>query len=122
MLLVSKGYRRRSLSFLIDNSNKYSDFHEDGADRLVYEATEFFNDGKFTRDVVDILIQATADALQLEVNIYRRSPAGNIQCQVIEAECPVIEISLQFVTCETGTNPSYTGANHYNSVTKIDQQ
>ena len=27
---------------------------------------------------------------------------------------------MQFVTCETRTNPSYTGANHYNSVTKID--
>ena len=115
-----KRLQEKITQFLIDNSNKYSDFHEDGADRLVYEATEFFNDGKFTRDVVDILIQATADALQLKVNIYRRSPAGNIQCQVIEADCPVIEISLQFVTCETRTNPSYTGANHYNSVTKID--
>ena len=31
-----------------------------------------------------------------------------------------MEISLQFVTCEITTNPSYTGANHYNSVTKID--
>ena len=112
-----KRSQEKITQFLIDNSNKYSDFHEDGADRLVYE---FFNDGKFTRDVVDILIQATADALQLKVNIDRRSPAGNIQCQVIEADCPVMEISLQFVTCQTRTNHSYTGANHYNSVTKID--
>ena len=104
---------------LIENSEKYVNFHGCSADKLVFEATEFFNDGKFTRDVVDILVQATADALKLKMEIYRRSPAGNIQCQIVESECPTMQISLQFVTSST-RNLSYTGANHYNSVTKVD--
>ena len=104
---------------LIDNSEKYVDFHGGSADKLVFEATEFFNDGKFTRDVVDILVQATADALKLKMDIYRRSPAGNIQCQVVESELPTMQISLQFVTSST-RNLSYTGANHYNCISKVD--
>ena len=51
------------------------------ADRLVYEATQVFNDGNFNRDVVDHVVQATAYALNLKLNIYR-SPAGNIQLLV----------------------------------------
>ena len=104
---------------LIEYSEKYVNFHGCSADKLVFEATEFFNDGKFTRDVVDILVQATADALKLKMEIYRRSPAGNIQCQIVESECPTMQICLQFVTSST-RNMSYTGANHYNSVTKVD--
>ena len=104
---------------MIENSEKYVNFHGCSADKLVFEATEFFNDRKFTRDVVDILVQATADALKLKMEIYRRSPAGNIQCQIVESECSTMQISLQFVTSST-RNLSYTGANHYNSVTKVD--
>ena len=33
----------------------------------------------FTADIVDIIVQATGDALDICIKILRRSPAGNIQ-------------------------------------------
>ena len=64
---------------LIQNFEKYTDWHGGNADQLVYEATEFFNDRNFTADIVDIIVQATGDALDICIKILRRSPAGNIQ-------------------------------------------
>ena len=104
---------------LIQNHNRYIQYHEDSADRLVYEATNFFNDAAFTLDVVDVLIKATADALNIRLKIYRRSPAGNIQCQIIESDNPTMDVMLEFCSPQ-GVPATYTGANHYNSVTKID--
>ena len=104
---------------LIHNYQKYIQYHEDSADRLVYEATNFFNDSRrFTTDVVDVLIKATADTLILEIKIYR-SPAGNIQCEIVQAENPTKQIMLEFSTPE-GVPATFTGANHYNSVTRIN--
>ena len=53
------------------------------------------------------------------MDVYKRSPAGNIQWQVVESELPTMQISLQFVTSTT-RNLSYTCANHYNCVSKVD--
>ena len=50
---------------LIQNFEKYTDWHGGNADQLVYEATEFFNDRNFTADIVDIIVQATGDALDI---------------------------------------------------------
>ena len=86
----------------------------------MYEATEFFNDRNFTTDVVDILVHATADALQLRMKIFTRSPAGNIQCEIIQAENPLMDIMLEFVTAGPGISATYIGANHYNAVTFVN--
>ena len=63
---------------LIENCRNYTDWHGGNADQLVYEATEFFNDRNFPADVVDIIVQATGDALDICIKILRKSPAGNI--------------------------------------------
>ena len=60
---------------LIDNFNKYTEWHGGNADQLVYEATEFFNDRYFTADIVDIIVQATRDALDICMTIFRQSPS-----------------------------------------------
>ena len=41
---------------LIENFNKYMEWHGGNADQLVYEATEFFNDRNFTADILDIIV------------------------------------------------------------------
>ena len=66
-------------NYLIENSDKYTEWHGQSADKLVYESTEFFNDRNFNQDVVDIIVQATGDALKVKLKVFRRSPAGNIQ-------------------------------------------
>ena len=65
-------------------------------------------------------LYTTADALQLKVKIFRRSPAGNIQCEINQAENPLMEVMLEFVTAGLGISPTYTGANHYNAVTVVN--
>ena len=112
--------KEKITEYLIHNYQKYIQYHEDSVDRLVYEATNFFNDSRrFTTDVVDVLIKATADTLNLKIKIYRSSPAGNIQCETVQAENPTREIMLEFSTSE-GVSATFTGANHYNSVTRLN--
>ena len=75
----------------------------------MYEGTQFFNDGNFNRDVVDLTVQATADALNLKLNIHMKSQGGNIQLLVQESVQPKMTVHLKF---STASKPSYTGANH----------
>ena len=63
---------------LIEKFDDYTAYHGGNPDQLVFEATEFFNNRNFTADVVDVIICATANALEICMKIYRRSPAGNI--------------------------------------------
>ena len=103
---------------LIANFIKYTEWHGSSADQLVYEATEFFNDRNFTADIVDIIVQATGDALDICMKIFRRSPAGNIQ--VVETGNRdsrwIIHLKLSG-TGGTAINPDYTGDNHYDALT-----
>ena len=103
---------------LIENFNKYTEWHGGNADQLVYEATEFFNDRNFTADIVDIIVKATGDALDICMKIFRRSPAGNIQVvQSGNKDSPqIIHLKLSG-TGGTASNPNYTGDNHYDALT-----
>ena len=106
------------IQHLIDNFNKYTEWHGGNADQLVYEATEFFNDQNFTADIVDIIVQATGDALDICMKILRRSPAGNIQ--IVETgnkdSQRIIHLKLSG-TGGTAGNCHYTGDNHYDALT-----
>ena len=74
-----KGFQQIITQHLVEHCEKYPQWHGD-ADKLVFDATEFFNDRKkFNTDIVDVLVLATADALGLLIKIYRESPAGNIR-------------------------------------------
>ena len=104
---------------LIAHFDDYTEWHGGNADHLVYEATSFLSDRKkFNTDVVDVVVQATADAFDLLIKIYRKSPAGNIQ--VVESgntsSMRVIHLKLSG-SGGTPMNPKYTGDNHYDSLT-----
>ena len=103
---------------LIENFNKYMEWHGGNADQLVYEATEFFNDRNFTADIVDIIVQATGDALDICMKKFQRSPAGNIQ--VVQSGNKYSPRIIHLKLSETGgtaINPNYTGDNHYDALT-----
>ena len=72
----------------------------------------------FTADIVDIIVQATGDALDICMKILWRSPAGNIQVvQSGNKDSPwIIHLKLSG-TGGTVMNPDYTGDNHYDALT-----
>ena len=98
---------------LIENFKNYTDWHGGNADQLVYEATEFFNDQNFTADIVDIIVQATGDALDICIKIFRVSPAGSIQVTETgnTSSQRVIHLKLSG-SGGTGVIHDYTGDNH----------
>ena len=52
-----KGFQQIITQHLVENCDKYTQWHGD-ADKLVFDATEFFNDRKkFNTDIVDVLVQ-----------------------------------------------------------------
>ena len=105
--------------YLIGHFDEYKDWHGGNADQLVYEATDFFfNKRSFNSDVVDVIVQATADAFGLLIKIYRKSPAGNIQLTESgnTASTRIIHLKLSG-TGGTANNPTYTGDNHYDALT-----
>ena len=77
----------------------------------------FFENKKFDTDIVDLIIQTTGDALGVKVNIYTKSPAGNIR----KIEMGVVdsrkEVNLMFISADYNpNNPTYAGANHYEPI------
>ena len=65
------------VTHLCQNHRKYSAFHQISctkyaADQLISNALDFFRNGQFLTDVVDLLMQITVDALNLELFIYQK--------------------------------------------------
>ena len=112
-----KGFQQIITQHLVENCDKYTQWHGD-ADKLVFDVTEFFNDRKkFNTDIVDVLVLATADALGLLIKIYRESPAGNIRLTETGEKAAKCIIHLQLTgTGGTASNPTYTGDQHYNAL------
>ena len=105
------------IQHLIDNFDKYTEWHGGNVEPLVYEATEFFNDQNFTTDIVDIIVQAIRDALDICMKILQRSPAGNIQIVEMENKDSQRIIHLKLSgTGSTAGNHDYTGDNHYDAL------
>ena len=111
--------QKEIIDFLIANPMKYIDAHGGCPDTVVKDAKDFFRSKQFDSDIVDVIIQATGDALGLKINIYRRSPAGSIR----KIEMGVLdsrkEVNLKFSSAEYNpNNPTYVGANHYDPITR----
>ena len=101
--------------YLIDNYEKFQHAHVGGADRLVLDATDFFNDGNFNRDCVDIIVEATGQALGYKVVIFMKSPAGNIEKYVTGDLNASDTVFLKF----TSSGGKHTVGNHYDSISHI---
>ena len=103
--------KEKVVDHLKDNINRYYSFCPGvTVDMMVYQALEFFQNRDFTRDIVDILVLVTADALNLTLNIHRRSPAGFIQIKPVHGSNACMAIDLLFHTAGPETPNTYTGA------------
>ena len=106
------------VTHLCQNHRKHSSFHqtsctEYAADQLISDALDFFRNGQFLADVVDLLMQITVDALNLELFIYQRN--GDLT-QVLHFKHPE---SDRIVRVKFTHDNLYPGGNHYDAVVCI---
>ena len=106
------------VTHLCQNHRKYSAFHqtsctEYAANQLISDALDFFRNGQFLADVVDLLMQITVDALNLELFIYQRN--GDLT-QVLHFKH--LE-SDRIVRVKFTHDNLYPGGNHYDAVVCI---
>ena len=79
---------QKMMKYVCDNYEKYERYHTQGkedleptvADTLTADIIDFFSSRNFNTNVVDLLMQNTADALGLELFIYQENGA---QIQII---------------------------------------
>ena len=80
--------RQPILDYLLHNYEKYVDFFSCQfnpwqlpvlmSDALLSQLVQFFNDGSFNRNVVDLLVQIASDALNVNIFIFQNNN-GEIQ-------------------------------------------
>ena len=110
--------QERIIQHLLRRPDLYERFPVGSPEDLATEAANFFEDINFNRDLVDIMVLAVADALNLRIKIIRESPYGHIQVLIIEGQNPQFLIHLMFWSHVPPNNPNYVGANHYDAITK----
>ena len=110
--------QERTIQHLLRRPDLYEGFPGGSPEDLATEAANFFEDKNFNRDLVDILVLAVADALNLRIKIIRESPCGCIQVLIMEGQNPKFLIHLMFWSHVPPNNPNYVGANHYDAITK----
>ena len=106
------------MTHLCQNHRKYSAFHqtsctEYAADQLILDALDFFRNGQFLADVVNLLMQITVDALNLELFIYQKN--GDLT-QVLHFKH--LE-SDRIVRVKFTHDNLYPGGNHYDAIVCI---
>ena len=113
---------RKIVRHLCTHYEQYTNFHTfDGsplpaADTLIEDALEFFKHGNYMHDIVDLLMQITADALRLNLFIYQKS--GN-NIQVLNFQHP---LSNRVVHVRFTHNNLHSLGNHYNSIICVRPQ
>ena len=96
---------------LQDNFEQYITYHNYNRYELVQEAKEFFNEGNFNRDIVNLFVHATGNALDIQLNIFRRSAAGNI-LEIFQGN----KNASRAINLKLSGSGRYTGANHYDAL------
>ena len=97
---------------LVEKFDDYIIYHDYNLEELIQQAKEFFNEGNFNRDIVDLFVHATGIALDIQLNIFRRSPGGNIR-EIFQGNTKSSRsINLKL----SGSGGKYTGDNHYDAL------
>ena len=56
-----------------DNSEEYSKFHTNSKRQLISDMLKYLNDRIYTIDIVDVAVQASANALKVNLYIYEQT-------------------------------------------------
>ena len=100
------------------HNHKYSDFHQTScvwyaADQLISDALDFFCNGQFLADVIDLLMQITADTLMLEMFIYQHNMN---MTQVLHFKHPKTDRVVHLKFTHYNLHP---GGNHYDAIVQV---
>ena len=71
------------MRYLVENFKRYTAYHHQKSDTslgdtLIADVIDFFASQKYNNDIVDLLMQITTDALDLDLHIYQ-SNVGRVQ-------------------------------------------
>ena len=63
---------------ICDNSEMYSAFHTNSKCQLISNTLKYFNNHMYTMDIVNIVVQACANALKINLYIYKQTGSRSI--------------------------------------------
>ena len=92
---------------LQQNFGQYTAYHNYNHEELIKEVKQFFNEGNFNQDIVDLFVYATGNALDIQLNIFRGSQAGNI-LELFQGNTN----SSRAINLKLSGSGHYTGGNH----------
>ena len=106
------------MKYLCVNFNRYTEYHQKKlepttGDTLISDVIDFFASRNYNTNIVDLLMQISADALQLELSIYQNN-SGRVQVYNFTSENPKYFLHPKF-----SHDPKHPQGNHYDAITKI---
>ena len=118
-IISVKQLMQHIMKYLCENSEKNTTFHIPGHeptvnDTLVADVIDFFASRNYNTNIVDLLMRITADALDLDLDIYQEN-MGKIQLVNFRSEASATKsVKVKF----THNNIHSTG-NHYDAITVV---
>ena len=95
------------------NVNCYKQFH---TGNVLKDMKRYFKFGTYCDSVVDLIVVATARALNMNLKIYQKGPMGNIQILEHITHATVKEAHLKFTH-----DPSNVANDHYDAILLLDE-
>ena len=101
------------LDHMAANVNYYKQFH---TGNVLKDVKRYFKFGTYCDSVVDLIVVATARALNMNLKIYQKGPMGNIQILEHITHATAKEVHLKFTH-----DPSNVASNHYDSILLLEE-
>ena len=101
------------LDHMATNVNYYKHFH---TGNVLKDVKRYFKFGTYCNSIVDLIVVATARALNMNLKIYQKGPLGNIQILEHITNATAKEIHLKFTH-----DPSNVANNHYDSIMLLEE-
>ena len=89
------------IRYLVQNFTRYTSYHHQKSeayspgDTLIADVIDFFASRKYNTDIVDLLMQITTDALDLDLHIYQNN-AGRVQVFNFISQNPKKVVHVKF--------------------------
>ena len=107
------------MRYLVENFRWYTAYHQQKSeasspgDTLIGDVIDFFASCKYNTDIVDLLMQITTDALELDLHIYQNN-TGRVQVFNFISENPKKVVHVKFTH-----DDQYPLGNHYDTITNV---
>ena len=107
------------MRYLVENFRRYTAYHQQKleasspGDTPIADVIDFFASHKYNTDIVDLLMQITTDALDLDLHIYQNN-AGRVQVFNFISQNPKKVVHVKFTH-----DDQYPLGNHYDAITNV---